>query len=152
MATVVKSFAIQGIEGYNVDIETKILDGQPMISIIGMGDTAVKESADRIQSAIDESGYVFPKKRVIISLAPGDMKKKGSHYDLAMAIGVLQEDDNIASKELHQYAFIGELCLDRRVKDLLWDSSNDSCSEEIGNKKDYHSRSEYGRSKFGKGD
>ena len=49
---------------------------------------------------------------MIISLAPGDMKKKGSHYDLAMAIGVLQEDDNIASKELHQYAFIGELCLD----------------------------------------
>ena len=112
MATVVKSFAIQGIEGYNVDIETKILDGQPMISVIGMGDTAVKESADRIQSAIDESGYVFPKKHVIISLAPGDMKKKGSHYDLAMAIGVLQEDDNIATRELHQYAFIGELCLD----------------------------------------
>lgn len=98
MATVVKSFAIQGIEGYNVDIEIKILDGQPMISIIGMGDTAVKESADRIQSAIDESGYIFPKKRVIINLAPGYMKKKGSHYDLAIAIGVLQEDDNIASK------------------------------------------------------
>ena len=89
MATVVKSFAIQGIEGHNVDIETKILDGQPMTSIIGMGDTAVKESADRIQSAIDESGYVFPKKRVIISLATGDVKKRGSHYDLAMAIGVL---------------------------------------------------------------
>ena len=112
MATVVKSFAIQGIEGYNVDIETKILDGQPMISVIGMGDTAVKESADRVQSAIDESGYVFPKKHIIISLAPGDMKKKGSHYDLAMAIGVLQEDDNIATRELYQYAFIGELCLD----------------------------------------
>ena len=112
MATVVKSFAIQGIEGYNVDIETKILDGQPIISVIGMGDTAVKESADRIQSAIDESGYVFPKKHVIISLALGDMKKKGSHYDLAMAIGVLQEDNNIATRELHQYAFIGELCLD----------------------------------------
>lgn len=108
----VKSFAIQGIEGHNVDIETKILDGQPMTSIIGMGDTAVKESADRIQSAIDESGYVFPKKRVIISLAPGDVKKRGSHYDLAMAIGVLQEDNNIAAKDLHQYAFIGELCLD----------------------------------------
>ena len=72
MATGGKSFAIQGIEGHNVDIETKILDGQPMTSIIGMGDTEVKESADRIQSAIDESGYVFPKKRVIISLAPGE--------------------------------------------------------------------------------
>lgn len=63
MATVVKRFAIQGIEGYNVDIETKMLDGQPMISIIGMGDVVVKEAGDRIQSVIDESGYVFPKKR-----------------------------------------------------------------------------------------
>ena len=112
MATVVKSFAIQGIEGYNVDIETKMLEGQPMTSIIGMGDVAVKEAGDRIQSAIDESGYVFPKKRVIISLAPGDKKKRGSHYDLAMAIGVLQEDKSIAVKELEQYGFIGELCLD----------------------------------------
>ena len=74
----------------DVDIETKMLDGQPMISIIGMGDVVVKEAGDRIQSVIDESGYVFPKKRVIISLAPGDKKKRGSHYDLAMAIGVLQ--------------------------------------------------------------
>lgn len=112
MATVVKSFAIQGIEGYNVDIETKMLDGQPMTSIIGMGDVAVKEAGDRIQSAIDESGYVYPKKRVIISLAPGDKKKRGSHYDLAMAIGVLQEAENIAVKGLEQYGFIGELCLD----------------------------------------
>ena len=89
MATMVNSFAIQGIDGYRVDIETKLLNGQPMISIIGMGDVAVKEAGDRIQSAIDESGYVFPKKRVIISLAPGDKKKRGSHFDLAMAVGVL---------------------------------------------------------------
>lgn len=99
MATVVKSFAIQGVDGYTVDIESKVLDGQPMISIIGMGDVAVKEAGDRIQSAIDESGYVFPKKRVIISLAPGDKKKRGSHFDLAMAIGVLQEGENIAAKK-----------------------------------------------------
>ena len=52
MATVVKSFAIQGVDGYTVDIESKVLDGQPMISIIGMGDVAVKEAGDRIQSAI----------------------------------------------------------------------------------------------------
>ena len=57
MATVVKCFAIQGVDGYVVDAETKILDGQPMISIIGMGDQAVKEAGERIQSAIDESGY-----------------------------------------------------------------------------------------------
>ena len=70
MATVVRSFAIQGIDGYPVDIEVKMLEGQPVISIIGLGDQAVKEAAERIQAAIDESGYVFPKKRGIISLAP----------------------------------------------------------------------------------
>ena len=116
MATVVNSFAIQGIDGYQVDIETKMLNGQPMISIIGMGDVAVKEAADRIQSAIDESGYVFPKKRVIISLAPGDMKKRGSHFDLAMAIGVLQESGCVAIKNLQDYGFIGELCLDGGIR------------------------------------
>ena len=87
MATVVRSFAIQGIDGYPVDIEVKMLEEQPVISIIGLGDQAVKEAAERIQAAIDESGYVFPKKRVIISLAPSDKKKSGSHFDLAMAVG-----------------------------------------------------------------
>lgn len=112
MATMVKSFAIQGIDGYAVDIETKMLEGQPTISIIGLGDLAVKEAAERIQAAIDESGYVFPKKRVIISLAPSDKKKSGSHFDLAMAIGVLQQSGDIAAKNLQDYGFIGELSLD----------------------------------------
>jgi magnesium chelatase family protein len=76
MATVVRSYAINGIDGYPVDIETKLMEGQPLISIIGLGDLAVKEAAERIQSAIDESGYVFPKKKVILSLAPGDTKKE----------------------------------------------------------------------------
>ena len=70
MATVVRSFAIQGIDGYPVDIEVKMLEGQPVISIIGLGDQAVKEAAERIQAAIDESGYVFPKKRVPSVLHP----------------------------------------------------------------------------------
>lgn len=78
MATLVNCFTIQGIDGYPVDIEIKTLEGQPAISIIGLGDLAVKEAAERIQAAIDESGFVFPKKRVIISLAPGDKKKSGS--------------------------------------------------------------------------
>ena len=116
MATVVKSFAIQGIDGYPIDIETKIMEGQPMITIIGLGDLAVKEAAERIQSSIDESGYVFPKKRVIISLAPSDKRKSGSHFDLAMAIGVLQQNADIAVKDLSEYGFIGELSLDGRLR------------------------------------
>ena len=91
MATMVKCFAIQGIDGFEVNIEVKTLEGQPMISVIGLPDQAVKEAAERIQSALDESGYEFPKKKVIISLAPGDKKKRGSHFDLAMAVGLLKE-------------------------------------------------------------
>ena len=91
MATMVRSFAVQGIDGFPVDIETTTLEGQPMISIIGLGDQAVKEAGERIQAALDNCGYEFPKKKVIISLAPGDKKKSGSHFDLAMAIGLLQQ-------------------------------------------------------------
>ena len=116
MATVVKSFAIIGIDGYMIDIETKTMEGQPIISIIGLGDLAVKEAAERIQSAIDECGYVFPKKKVIISLAPSDTKKSGSHFDLAMAIGVLLQNGDIAIKNAESYGFIGELSLDGRIR------------------------------------
>ena len=138
MATVVRSFAIQGIDGYPVDIEVKMLEGQPVTSIIGLGDQAVKEAAERIQAAIDESGYVFPKKRVIISLAPSDKKKSGSHFDLAMAVGVLCQNGDIGVKNLNEYGFIGELSLVRwKVKSLQRDSADDHCRPEERNKEDY---------------
>lgn len=116
MATVVKSFAIQGIDGYAVDIEIKTLEGQLLINIIGLGDLAVKEAAERVQAAIDETRYVFPKKKVIISLAPSDKKKSGSHFDLAMAVGVLYQNEDISAKNLSEYGFIGELSLDGRLR------------------------------------
>ena len=116
MATLVKSFALGGIDAYSVDIETKTMEGQPIITIIGLGDQAVREAAERIEAAIDESGYIFPKKRVIISLAPSDKKKFGSHFDLAMAIGVLQQNQDISAKELDSYGIIGELSLDGRIR------------------------------------
>lgn len=138
MATVVRSFAIQGIDGYPVDIEVKMLEGQPVTSIIGLGDQAVKEAAERIQAAIDESGYVFPKKRVIISLAPSDKKKSGSHFDPAMAVGVLCQNGDIGVKNLNEYGFIGELSLVRwKVKSLQRDSADDHCRSEERNKEDY---------------
>lgn len=116
MATVVTCFAIQGIEGYKVDIEAKALDGMPMITIIGMGDQAIKEAAERLEAAIDESGYAFPKKKVILSLAPGDRKKRGTHFDLAMAICLLQQCNEISCRELSNYGFIGELSLDGHLR------------------------------------
>lgn len=116
MATIVNSFAISGIEAYTVDIEVKTIDGMPSIDVIGLGDQAVKEAAERIESAIDESGYEFPKKRVIISLAPSDMKKSGSHFDLAMAVGVLQQEELIGIREKNRYGLIGELALNGRLR------------------------------------
>ena len=126
MATVVRSFAIQGIDGYPVDIEVKMLEGQPVISIIGLGDQAVKEAAERIQAAIDESGYVFPKKRVIISLAPSDKKKSGSHFDLAMAV-----------EEPERIWLYRRTVIRWKVKSLQRDSADDHCRPEERNKEDY---------------
>lgn len=116
MATVVKSFALQGVDAYRVDIEAKDLDGIPVISIIGMGDQAIKEAAERITAAIDECGYAYPKKKMIISLAPGDKKKSGTQFDLPMAIAMLQQSGEINCKNLSGYSFIGELSLDGSLR------------------------------------
>ncbi|MCD8149406.1 MAG: YifB family Mg chelatase-like AAA ATPase [Clostridiales bacterium] len=119
MAAMVKSFAIQGIDGYPIDIEVTMLEGMPMLSIIGMGDQSVKEAGERIQAAIDTAGFQFPKKRIIINLAPGDIKKRGVHFDLAMAVALLQEAQEIGAKNLEQYGLIGELALNGNLRPCM---------------------------------
>jgi len=89
LASITKSFALNGIEGYPVEIETDTIYGQPSISIIGLGDRAIKEASDRIQAAIIHNDYEFPKMKIVINLAPCDIKKKGAHFDLGMAVGLL---------------------------------------------------------------
>lgn len=89
----------------------------PCIDVIGLGDKAVQEAAERVESAIDESGYEFPKKRVIISLAPSSLKKSGSHFDLPMAIGILLQEGCINLKRNEgKFAMIGELALDGHIR------------------------------------
>ena len=117
MATVVKSMAVQGIEGFEIEVEATTIRGQQqMISIIGLGDQAVKEAGERIQAALEFCGYDIPKDKVIISLAPGNRRKRGSHYDLAMTIALLQQTDQISARNLEQYALIGELSLNGRLR------------------------------------
>lgn len=117
MATVVKSMATSGVDGFMVEIEASTIRGQQqMISIIGLGDQAVKEAGERMQAAIESCGYEIPKDKVILSLAPGNRKKKGSHFDLGMSIALLFQTDQIAPKNLGDYAFIGELSLDGRIR------------------------------------
>lgn len=117
MATVVKSMSVQGIEGFEIEVEATTIRGQQqMISIIGLGDQAVKEAGERIQAALEFCGYEIPKEKVIISLAPGNRRKKGSHYDLAMTIALLQQTEQICVKKIESYAMIGELSLNGRIR------------------------------------
>lgn len=117
MAITVKSMATSGVDGFMVEIEASTIRGQQqMMSIIGLPDQAVKEAGERVQAAIESCGYDMPKDKVIISLAPGDRKKRGSHFDLGMIIALLFQTDQISPKNLAEYAFIGELSLDGRVR------------------------------------
>lgn len=117
MAITVKSMATSGVDGFMVEIEASTIRGQQQsLSIIGLPDQAIKEAGERIQAAIESCGYDFPKDKSIISLAPSDMKKRGSHFDLGMIIALLFQTEQIAPKNLSDYAFIGELALDGRIR------------------------------------
>ena len=117
MAIVVKSMAVSGVDGFLVEIEaSQIKSQQQMISIIGLPDQSIKEAGERIQAAIVSCGYEIPKDKVILSLAPGNRKKRGSHFDLGMIIALLFQTDQISPKNLADYAIIGELALDGRVR------------------------------------
>ena len=118
MASIINSFAISGIDGYLVEIETDTLYGQPSISIIGLGDRAIKESSERIQAAIIHTGYEFPKMKIVVNLAPGDIKKRGSHFDLGMAIGLMIQSKQIVVNNINinSFGFIGELSLNGHLR------------------------------------
>ena len=99
MAEVVNCFAISGIDAYVVNIETDTIYGQPSVSIVGLGDTAVKESRERLEASINNENFEFPKMKIVINLAPCDMKKSGSHFDLGMAVGILLQSKQFICTE-----------------------------------------------------
>ncbi|MCH5223806.1 MAG: YifB family Mg chelatase-like AAA ATPase [Muribaculaceae bacterium] len=114
MLSKVYSASIQGIDAFPVTIETFGEKGA-MFSIVGMPDTAVKESQQRMVSAVNHSGVTFPHRRTIINLAPADVKKEGAAFDLPMALGVLSAHQIIPSEHLADYMIMGELSLDGSV-------------------------------------
>lgn len=116
MATVTASFAIEAVDAVKVEIEATTIGGPPMVSIIGLGDKAVLEAADRLEGCLIYSGFEMPREKVIINLAPGDLKKRGAHYDLGMAIALLTQSGQIQPVDLPQYVFIGELSLNGTVR------------------------------------
>lgn len=116
MLSKLKSFGLKGIEGFLVEIETDLIGGVPHFELVGLGDTAVQESKDRVKSAIRNSGFDFPIKHFTINLAPADIKKEGPLYDLGIAIGILSASEQITKSFYKDYIFIGELSLDGSIK------------------------------------
>ena len=114
--------SVTGIDGYKISVEVDISSILPGMAIVGLPDAAVSEARERIRSAIKNSGYVFPSKKIVINLAPADVKKEGSGFDLPMAVGVLIANGDIDLDSVTDTAFLGELSLDgslRRISGVL---------------------------------
>jgi magnesium chelatase family protein len=110
------SFTILGIEAFPVEVEVDFGLGLPGITIVGLPDSSIKESRERIRSALKNSGFQFPMKKITINLAPADLKKEGSGFDLAIAVALLSGMEIVSKEALNKKAFLGELALDGRIK------------------------------------
>jgi magnesium chelatase family protein len=110
------SGAVIGIDAYIVEVEVDIASGLPAFTTVGLPEMAVKESRERVKSAITNSGYRFPDDRITINLAPAHIKKDGTGYDLPMAVGILAAMGIVPKEELGRFLIMGELSLDGRVK------------------------------------
>ena len=98
MLAKVLSFGLKGIEGFAIDVETDVSNGLPGFDIVGLADTAIKEAKERVKNAIRNSGIEYPAKKITVNLAPADVKKEGTLYDLAMAIAILSCNEDLEIK------------------------------------------------------
>lgn len=105
MLTIVKSLALNGLDGYIVRVEVDASNGLPGFDIVGLPDPAVREAKDRVRAALKNAGYDFPPRRVTVNLAPADMKKEGPVYDLPIALGILASTGQIDPVILQGYIF-----------------------------------------------
>ncbi len=115
MVARVSTVAFEGVEARPVDVQVQVAPGTVVFNIVGLGDKAVRESQERVRSALIASGLALPAKRITVNLAPADLPKEGSHYDLPIALGVMAAIGAIPMDALEGYCVIGELALDGTV-------------------------------------
>ncbi|MBO5772754.1 MAG: YifB family Mg chelatase-like AAA ATPase [Clostridia bacterium] len=118
MLSKLQSFSLIGLEGQPVDIEVDIRKGLPKVDIVGLADTAVKESKERVRLAIRNSGFSYPIASVVVNLAPADVKKEGAMYDLPIALGVLASSEQVEVDKLDHFVYLGELSLNGELRRL----------------------------------
>src|SRR5690348_15094885 len=116
MLAKVCSAAVNGIEAYPVEVEVNAGWGDTIVVIVGLPDAAVKESKDRVSTALTNSGYKFPMGKTTINLAPADVKKEGPSFDLPIALGMLAASEQIETDQLDQFVAVGELALTGGVR------------------------------------
>ncbi|MEL7387935.1 MAG: YifB family Mg chelatase-like AAA ATPase [Pseudomonadota bacterium] len=113
---VVKTFAGQGVSAPEVSVEIHLANGLPAFQLVGMAETSVKEARERVRSALINSGFDFPAKRITVNLAPADIPKFGGRFDLPIAVGILAASGYISDTSLLNIAFVGELALNGEIK------------------------------------
>lgn len=118
MLAKVYSAAVYGVDACEIEIEVNASAGNPVIVVVGLPDTAVKESKDRVTTAVANSGYRWPKGRTTINLAPADIRKEGPSFDLPIALAMIAASERIDLPDFDQYCFVGELALDGGVRNV----------------------------------
>src|SRR3989454_816750 len=112
----VRSAAVLGIDAYLVDVETDIANGLPTFATVGLPQGAVKEGRERVYAALANTGYTFPLKRITVNLAPADIRKDGSAFDLPIALGILAATEQVSKERLSSVAVLGELGLEGAIR------------------------------------
>ena len=118
MVSRVTTVAFEGIEARAVDVQVQISPGLPAFAIVGLADKAVAESRERVRAALTAVGLALPPKRITVNLAPADLPKEGSHYDLPIALALMAAIGAVPADALDGYVVIGELALDGSIFDV----------------------------------
>ena len=111
-------YALNGLDGVPVEVETDVNKGIPAYEMVGLPDTAVKESRERVRSALKNSGLLFPINKITINFAPADIKKEGASFDLAVAVSLLKASEQLVGAMTDGYVFLGELALSGDVRPI----------------------------------
>ncbi len=135
MIAKIKSCGLLGIDGYIVEVETDISNGMPAFDVVGLPDAAVKESRERVRSAMKNSELSFPQKRITVNLAPAHIRKEGPFYDLPICLGLLRSSGQLPGEEPDEYLFLGELSLNGTLRPVTGALPMVLCAAQAGIKK-----------------
>ena len=124
-----QSAVLSGVEAQPVTVEVSVGSGLPGMSIVGMADTAVKEAQERVRSAIRASGFAMPQEKVVVNLAPGNVRKTGSGFDLPIACGILVATGQVSSEVVQGRLLIGELSLQGAVRPVVGSLAFAACAK-----------------------